>query len=126
EKPVHGIVVDPAYDCDKVVLGIDVDHIEAVTVVHESGARRTCPLFAVSVKEIVDEAVGRLQPGRREGHVHPLLRQHLPVPPLAPAQREIAKARHVIGADEHAAPPQWPPPVTDCTGWPSITTQALS
>jgi len=24
-----------------------------------------------------------------------------------------------IGVDEHALRPQWPPPLTDCTGWPS-------
>src|SRR6266481_5691591 len=100
EKAVDGVVVDPAHDRDKVVLGIDIDHIEPVAIVHKGGARRTWPLFAISVEEIVDESVGRLQSGRREGHVHPPLRQQLPVAPLAPPQREIAEARHVIGVDE--------------------------
>src|SRR5262245_18831480 len=105
EKAVDGVVVDPAHDRDKIVLGIDIDHIEPVAIVHKGGARRTWPLFAISVEEIVDESVGRLQSGRGEGHAHPPLRQQLPVAPLAPPQCEIAEARHVIGVDEHAASP---------------------
>src|ERR1700730_4714516 len=100
EKTVDSIVVDPAYYRDKVVLGIDIDHIEAVAVVHESSPWRTRPLFTVSIEEIVDEAVGRLQTSRRERHVHPALRQQLAVAPLAPVKREIAEASHIIGIDE--------------------------
>src|SRR5262249_5208183 len=66
EKTVDGVVVNPAYDRDKVVLGIDIDHVEPVAVVHKGGDRRTWQLLAVSIEEIVDEPVGRLQPGRRE------------------------------------------------------------
>src|SRR5262245_6445571 len=58
EKAVDGVVVDPAHDRDKVVLGIDIDHIEPVAIVHKGGARRTWALFAISVEEIVDESVG--------------------------------------------------------------------
>src|SRR5262249_3538042 len=56
EKAVDGVVVDPAHDRDKVVLGIDIDHIEPVAIVHKGGARRTWPLFAIGVEEIVDES----------------------------------------------------------------------
>src|SRR5262249_32059097 len=64
EKAIDSVVVDPSYHGNKVVLWIDVDHIQAVAIVHEGSGWCTRPLSAPGVEEIVDEAVGRLQPGR--------------------------------------------------------------
>jgi hypothetical protein len=73
--------------------------------VGEARLRRAREHLAPGVEEPIHEAVSRLRRRGREGHLHPCLREHLPVLPAAAPQRQVAEPRLVPGADPHPPAP---------------------
>src|SRR5262245_18927583 len=74
----------------------------------ERGGWRACHEFAVRIQEPVHEAVSRLDRCWGERHPHPFFGEDLLILPFPPAQRQIAEARLVAGADEHPSSPVSP------------------
>src|SRR6266571_248591 len=96
------VLLMPAPDHNKIVLGVDPDRVAAVADRGEAGSGCGRPLLALCVQP-PQEPVVRSERSRSRRHLNPLLGNDLLAAPLAATQEQVAESSLVASADPQPA-----------------------